>query len=191
MTSQQILDPAAAATAASSVSGAGGSSAPGVGGVDGVGLVRAGSDGVGVGAGSSRRRGWDPTPEEAAVTARLLQMRRMADQAIAQLQASQSVIDGLLLQVAQGQQARAKGVPVGQTREGVPVFEADDAAVRAMQSEISAACHESRRAVQTDLSEAWMLHHQFPQVEAAHGRGEVDADRGLGDARRRCSPHGR
>ncbi|MGO1957516.1 hypothetical protein, partial [Microbacterium sp.] len=71
MTSQQILDPAAAATAASS--------APG--GADGVGPVRAGSDPVGVGAKPSRRRGWDPTPGEAAVTARLLQMRRMADQA--------------------------------------------------------------------------------------------------------------
>ncbi len=111
------------------------------------------------------------------MTAQLLQMRRMAGQAIAQLQASQSVIDGLLLQVAQGQQARARGVSVGQTRDGVPVFEADDAAMRAMQNEISAVCHESRRAVQTDLSEAWMLHSQFPQVEAAHGRGEIDADR--------------
>ncbi|WP_105565239.1 HNH endonuclease signature motif containing protein [Microbacterium halophytorum] len=122
-------------------------------------------------------RPWDPTPEEAEVTRAAVALVAGFDAMIAQLQAQRAAAVEIATSVALAQRERYERVPVGETREGEPIFEPDDAPVRAMVAELSLATRASRRAVGAEVSDVWELSHRFAGVRGAFEAGEIDAGR--------------
>lgn len=122
-------------------------------------------------------RPWDPTPKEAAVTRATVELIAGFDAQIAALQAARAQAVAIALDVALAQRERCERHPIGQTKNGEPVFSPDDMPVRAMVAEVATATRSSRRRVEREFNDAWQLGAQFPAVRDAFSAGRIDQAR--------------